>query len=249
MKRLIVLVGLFAYAITAMAQTPTDYQQWELMYIKPKADKVDLFKKGLAAHNKKYHSADPYKAGVASVITGPNSGDFVWFMGPTTWTQMDSRPGKGEHDADWDKNVTPYVQSTGEVSYWRKDKDLMYVPAGANVSNLTKGRLRYTTLLPGQDDRYAEAIKKVVEVYKKKGYAGAFSVYWRYGQSRGSDVATSLDFEKWAYLDAGNNIAKDFEEIHGANSWVRFMEEVSMCTDRIRTYDELSEYMPDLSGN
>lgn len=246
MKRPILLVGLLAFAMTAMAQT--DYKQYEVMNLKPKPDKLDLFKKGLAAHNKKYHSADPYKAGVSTVITGPNSGEYTWVMGPTTWTQLDGRPDKGEHDADWDKNVTPYVESTGEVSYWRMDKDILYRPANVNMATLTKGRLRFNTILPGQRDRYKEAVNKVAEVFKKKEYKASFTVYWREGATQDSNVATSLDFDKWAYFDNGANFVKDFDEVHGANSYNRFMEELDLCIDRRKTYDELSEYLPELSG-
>jgi hypothetical protein len=246
MKKTILFVGLIAFAITTMAQT--DYQQWEVMNLKPKADKLDLFKKGIAAHNKKYHSADPYKVGVSSIITGPNSGEYTWFMGPTTWTQMDSRPGKGEHDADWDKNVTPYVESAGEVSYWRMNKDLTYRPANANPATFTKGRFRFFTLLPGEGDRFEDAFKKVVEVYKKKEYPASYTVFSRYGASTGPHVGVSLDFDKWAYLDRPNTFVKDFDEVHGANSYDRFLEELALCIDRSKTYDELSEYMAELSG-
>jgi len=246
MKRPILLVCLIAFAITTMAQA--DYQQWEVMNLKPKPDKLELFKKGLAAHNKKFHAADPYKAGVSSIITGPNSGEYTWFMGPTTWTQMDARPGKGEHDADWDKNVTPYVESAGEVSYWRMDKDLKYRPANVNAAAQTKSRMRFNEILPGQQDRYEEAMKKVIEVFRKKEYKASFSVFWRFGASEGVNVATSLDFDKWAYFDNGINFAKDFDEVHGDNSYNRFMEELDLCIDRRKTYDELSEYLPELSG-
>ena len=246
MKKTVLLVGLIALTLSVMAQT--DYQQWEVMNIKPKADKLDLFKKGVAAHNKKYHAADPYKVMVSSAITGPNSGQLTWVMGPATWTQLDNRPGKGEHDMDWEKNVVPYVESFGEISYWRADKDIQYRPANANMASYTKGRLRFFTILPGQSDRFADAIKKIAEVYKKKEYTASYSVYWRYGASPGPHVAVSLDFDKWAYLDKPNAFVKDFEEVHGANSWDRFLDELALSVDRTKTFDELNETLVELGG-
>jgi hypothetical protein len=69
MKKQSLFVGalIFVYA-AVFAQA--DYNQYEVVYVKPKLDKVDLFKKGIAAHNKKYHSKAPYKASVSAIITG-----------------------------------------------------------------------------------------------------------------------------------------------------------------------------------
>jgi hypothetical protein len=246
MKKPVLLVGLLVFAITAMAQT--DYLQWEVISMKPKADKLDLFKKSVAAHNKKYHAVDPYKVGVSAVLTGPNTGEYTWIMGPCTWTQLDSRPGKGEHDIDWDKTVVPNIEYTGDVSYWRADKDLQYTPANSNPASFTKSRLRFFTLLPGQGDRFVDLFKKVVEVYKKKGYAASYAVYWRVGASTGPHIAVSLNFDKWAYFDKATTFVKDFNEIHGDYNYERFLDDLALCVDNKKTYDELNEYLPELSG-
>src|SRR5689334_19999555 len=108
MKIKSLLVGILTICCVAgFAQAQTDYMQFEVIYVKPKLDKVDLFKKALTAHNKKYHATAPYKVNVYSVDTGPNSGAYAWVMGPVTWTQMDGAPGQGEHIMDWEKNVNP----------------------------------------------------------------------------------------------------------------------------------------------
>jgi hypothetical protein len=237
-------VAVMAIAFTSIAQT--DYQQWEVMGIKPKADKLDLFKKGLGAHNKKYHATGPYKVGVSAAITGPYSGTYTWVMGPCTWTDLDARPVKGEHDLDWDKNVVPYCESFGEISYWRLDKDINY--QAPNSSTFTKGRLRFYTVLPGQGERLSDLLKKVAEVYKKKQYPASYNVYRRQGAAEGASVVVGLNFAKWAYLDSTPNLMKDYEEIFGANSWNRFIDEFALCIDRAKTFDELNEYVPELSG-
>jgi hypothetical protein len=244
MKKIVFSIGLMAFAITLFAQP--DYQQWEVMNIKPKADKLDLFKKGVAAHNKKYHASGPYRVTMVSVLTGPSSGQYTWIMGPCTWTQLDSRPVKGEHDLDWDKNVVPHIESFGETSYWRLDKDINY--QAANAATLTKSRLRFYTVLPGQSERLTDLLKKVVEIYKKKQYPASYNVYRRQGAAEGASVAVGLDFAKWAYFDATPNLMKDYEEMYGANSWNRFLDEFALCIDRSKTTDELNEVVAELSG-
>jgi hypothetical protein len=219
MKKQFLLVGLFAFALTA-GTAQTDYVQVEVMGITPKADKVDLFKKGMAAHNKKYHSKDPHKVSVNYVVSGPNSGAYLWIMGPTTWTQMDSRPGKGEHDLDWEKNVTPYTESMSAVSYWRLNKEVSYTPEGGGA--LPKARVRNVTVRPFQMDRYIEQMKKIVAVYKKKQYNVSFELWVHDGATQGPDAVTIQGYANWAARDSGSNFQKDFEEVHGAGSWARF---------------------------
>lgn len=81
------------FCTAAMAQT--DYMQYEVIYLKPKADKTDLFRKGVAAHNKKYHNVAPYKVSMSLADSGPNVGAYTWVMGPATMTELDKAPAQG----------------------------------------------------------------------------------------------------------------------------------------------------------
>ncbi len=246
MKNLLITLCLFFGAIVA-AMGQTDYLQWEVMHITPKDGQSEMLKKGLAAHHKAYHASDPYKVWVGEVLTGPNSGDYAWIMGPTTWTQMDNRPASDAHDADWAKNVGPYTERVGEVSYWRSDKDIVYSPE--NAGNFPKSRLRFNTLLPGEGDRFKDQLNKIIAVYKAKKYGAAYNVYWRYGASQGPHVVTELNFANWAYLDNGVEFSKDFEEVNGDGSWDRFLEEMALSIDRSKTYDVLMNFMPEASSS
>ncbi|HLF62782.1 MAG TPA: hypothetical protein VI603_03480 [Saprospiraceae bacterium] len=245
MRKPMVLIGLFALVISGL-RAQTDYVQWVVVDLTPKADKIGMFEAGLAAHNKKYHTADPYKAYVWAVNTGPGSGSYTWVMGPISFAQMDARPVNAEHDTDWNNNVVAHCESVAEISYWRWDEELSYAPEGAQ--NFTKSRIRFSTILPGEGDRYEEQVKKIVEVYKQKKYPAAYNVYWRYGASEGPHAAIGMDFANWAYLDTPNTFVEDFESIHGDGSWQRFLEELDLCIDRSKTYDELTEFMPGLSS-
>lgn len=227
----------------AFAQT--DYTQLEVMSVTPKADKMDLFKKGMAAHNKKYHPAGPYHASVSTTVTGPGTGEYTWVMGPVTFSQLDSRPGKGEHDLDWEKNVAAFSES-GPVSYWRQNKDISYQPEGVAV--LPKGRIRYNYVLPGQMDRYVEQLKKVVAVYKSKKYKRSFSLWTHYGATRDANAVTINNYANWAGFDDTGNFVKDFDEVHGAGAFALFLEDLERCIDTSRGYDELTESAPELGG-
>lgn len=245
MKKCTFLLGLLAFVMSAVT-AQTDYTQFLVVTLKPRPDKIAAFEAAMGAHNKKYHTADPYKAYVWAISTGPKSGSYYYVMGPMTFTQMDARTTTPEHDTDWN-NVVANCESVGDASYWRWEKDITYTPEGA--SNFPKSRMRYSSILPGQGDRYEEQIKKVAEVYKQKKYQAGFNVYWRYGASQGPHAVTSLDFDKWAYFDNPNTWVEDFESVHGEGSWMRFQEELDLCVDRSKTFDELIEFMPAMSSN
>jgi hypothetical protein len=243
MKKQFLMAGLIML-ICAAGFAQTDYLQYEVIYIKPKLGESDLLKKGLADHNKKYHAKDPFRVSVGSIITGPNSGDYVWVMGPSTWTQLDDAPGDGEHMADWEKNISPYCESMGETMFWRANKEVFYLPGGSE--SFKKSRMRAQYVYPGQMDRYIEQMKKVVEVFKQKKYGASFTMATRVGLSQGPNAVTFVDFEKWAFWDSGANFVKDFEEVHGLGSYARFVEELGLCLDMSKTYDELSETVSEL---
>jgi hypothetical protein len=236
-KQFIMTVVLAMLYATTFAQT--DYLQFEVISITPKLDKVELFKKAILAHNKKFHSTAPYTASLTSILTGPNSNDFTWVMGPTTWTQMDGAPGVGEHADDWAKTVDPYVEKYGEMSYWRDYKEARYDAPGS--ATFKKTSMRAHRILPGQMDRYLDQMKKIAEVYKKKKYAGSFSVATIVGATTGINAVSFMNFDKWSWFDQRSLLSKDFDEVHGAGAWTRFLEEIELCEDSSKTYTELSE--------
>lgn len=243
-KQLFLILACMVAGMALHAQA--DYQQWETSYYRVKPGQEENFKKGLAAHNKKYHAANPYKIHVFDVMTGPNSGSFFLAMGPTTFSQMDGRPAGDEHSADWAKAITPYVESVTETVYWRLDDDKRFEPEGSDGWPLS--RWRHTTIHPGEGDRFEENMEKVIAVYKAKNYPAAFRMYWRWGASTGSNVITEMNLPNWAALDRDVQFRADFESVHGAASYQRFLEELAIAVDREKTYDELVQYNSELSS-
>ena len=246
MKNLLITLCLMAWVSLSSWAQNTNYLQFEVGYTRPIKGKEDMLKKGIAAHTQKYHSADPYKVYFWEVLTGPMSGAYFTALGPVTFTQLDKRPSSPEHNADWQTNVSPYMEEVGEASYWRLDTALNYRPDGSQ--NFSKSRIRYATLRPGESDRWTEQMEKVLAVCKAKKYEGAWTVYRRYGASAGPHVCTEMAFNDWAYLDNLGDFMKDFEEVHGAGSWSRFQDELAMAMDLTKTYDELISFLPELSS-
>ena len=114
MRKPALLLGIVVFVMSGIF-AQTDYTQFMVITLQPKLDKIDAFETGLAAHNKKYHAADPYKVAVFGVQTGPQSGGYDWVMGPITFAQVDARKTSKEHDSDWNNNVLANCASVSEV--------------------------------------------------------------------------------------------------------------------------------------
>lgn len=244
MKPLFTLGICLFFSLTAWTQN--DYRQWECVNFRVKNGQEASFEKAMANHNHKYHPADPYKTSIFEVITGPNSGTYFLALGAMRFSQMDGRPSGEDHDSDWSKNVLPHVESTGEVIYWRADKDISYMPAGSE--NWPISRFRYFTSKPGEGDRFKDNLMKLFEVYKAKEYPVGLFMYWRNGASTGPNIIVELNYPNWAAFDHDRNFRDDFQSVHSQNDWERFLEEIELSVDREKTYDELVRFRQDLSS-
>jgi hypothetical protein len=243
MKKVLSIIVLFL-GISLITFAQKDYVMFETLYIKVKPDMKKDFEKGLAAHNKEYHASGPFTAHIWSVHTGSHEGEYLWAMGPLTFTDLDNRPTGEDHDEDWDKNIAPYVEKYSELTYWKLDKELSYAPEDG-----PKGKAIWSIfkLKPFEEYRFNELLSKVVEVYREKKYEYSFSVYQnQFDSKKGGDVVIEAMFGKWAFFDRDRTFKKDYEEVHGEGSWWKAMEEykdVVICVE-----DELASFRSDLSG-
>jgi hypothetical protein len=235
-----------AFVITSlMVSAQTDYKMWETIYIKPKKGSEEALKKGMAEHNKEYHNSGPYTAHVWSVISGPHEGQWLWVMGPCTFTDLDNAPAGDEaHDDDWDEKIAVHCEKIHEVKYWKLNEKVSYDP-----EEYPGDKVLWTTfdIKPFKMYKFNEMLEKVVEVYNEKKYEHGFSVYTsRFDSDDGEDVVLEWQFEKWAWFDREEKFRNDFEEVHGEGSWWKFMEDYRDCVES--SFDELAVYMRDLSG-
>jgi len=242
-KTLLMLMLVMGSALMVFSQT--DYKMWETIYLVPKKGHEADLKKGLADHNKKYHNSGPYTAHVWSVISGKHEGQYLWAMGPCTFTDLDSAPvGGDDHDTDWEKNVAAYCEDIHEIKYWRLNEKVSYSPEQA-----PGGKVLWSTFdIKGYEMyRFNEMMEKVKEVYDTKKYSHGFSVYTsQFDSGDGEDVVLEWQFSNWSWFDRDQKFKEDYEEVHGEGSWWKFIEEWREVAEK--SFDELAVYMEDLSG-
>lgn len=231
----------------AKAQDEQPYTMYLSLYLDPKIDQTESFLMNMASHNQKYHQEAPFRASVWSILNGPRSGQFVYVMGPLTWTQMGSREAQADHDADWGANVVAKTENgPEEMEYWRLEEDYTYEPEGG--LNSTTARIRIYDIVPGQGGRFREEVlNRVIEVYKAKSYKVSFSLWNNQVRSdNGRDVATVTWYDGWKGLDENNSFRSDFVEVLGQEAWDKFLEALRSSTYGYK--DELREVIPDLGS-
>lgn len=236
MKKSIITLGLLVAAVMAVPAQQS-YKMYEMMYMTVKSGHEKEFEKAVAAHNKKFHPPGPYQVTVAEVELGPNSGQYVWIMGPLTFTDLDSRPADEAHESDWSATVMPHVEKLSDTDYWRVDDKLTYTQPG--LTQRERRMITFYDIAPGKGYRFDELVKKVLKVYQDKNYKDNFT-YMRnsFNTGNGRDVMMVSFFDKYSYFDIDNPMVKDYEEIFGQGSWSQFMAEynevVLSSTDEIR---------------
>jgi hypothetical protein len=244
MKKLITLIMSFFLLITFGFAQEKKYEMYETQYLKPKNDKLKEFNAAMTSHNKKYHNSGPYTASIWMANTGPFTGQFSWVMGPCTFTDLDSRPDSKEHTDDWNYNVMPFVESISDGEYWKLDDKVSYMPEGSFSG---KEVWSVYDIKPMEGYRFTSLLEKIADVYKKKNYPDYFRVYRNQFESdKGRDVAIGFGFKNYAFFDEDDHFWKDYEEVNGEGSKWKFFEEYKDIVDN--TYDEVSEYIPEMSG-
>ena len=194
----------------------------ETIYIMPVKGKEKEFEKAVKLHNDTFHSTAPHEAGMNLVLTGPETGWYVWYMGPTTFTDLDLRPA-GDQDGDWAAKIDPLIKKYGNTEYWAYEAKSSLVPDGVVDS-------KYSTvwvleLENDSMDKIKGLLTKVNAVNAKKAGETMRVYSSRFNAGDGRDLVLIFDFNKWAELDEDNDFVKRYDEMNGADSFAAFLKE------------------------
>jgi len=243
MKKLTVLFTLLVICSLTSVLLAQDYTMYETQYLKVKPGKWQELSANMKAHNRKFHSDDPYKARVWRVVNGKRSGQLVWVMGPCTFTDLDNRPADDDHESDWTGKVESLAEGHHN-EYWRRQESLSYVPDDAIHKII---RVRFLDVKDGETYRFRQLFSNITKVYEAKNHPHRLNVYRnRFRNSSGREWATVNYYDKWADLDVSRNFPDDYEEVHGEGSWRLFLEEWEDVV--VSADDEYRELMPELGG-
>jgi hypothetical protein len=228
MKKLLFILLCLPLMLFSQEEIQTNLFEVVNVHVKPGQQKA--FEAAVKSHDMQFHpEGGVYRARLFYNLNGPNGGTYSWIMGPTNWTALDTRPGEGAHDTDWDK-VTAFVESFESPTYWTYSDKLSQSIEGVSPQ---KRLIWMYDLKQGQGARWSELVGKVKEVYAAKRPTESFWVVWNeFADTKaGMDVAIIFAFDNWGWMDRNSNFGKDFEEVHGAGSWHNFLNEFSDTVD------------------
>ena len=243
MKHLINVAMLLLVPILAFGQSP-DYAMFENFYFTPKAGHADDLEQAMSAHNKKYHPRGDYSAQVYTVLNGPNAGNFMWSMGPTTWTKIETRPKEEGHDSDWDKNVSVHIDSYDATDFYKMDEELSHFSAPFDLNVL---RVWMVDVGDGHGTHFTRLLERIKEVNVASDSKLPFGVYRRQlSGSHGVDMALIWFVDSLEWFDEDGDFAQRYEEVHGEGSMNDLRDDWSAITDRVDV--EIWRFIPEMSG-
>lgn len=141
--------------------------------IKPKADMVGEFEKGLAAHIQKFHPKATDAVTIYLVSSGNHSGEYHFVQGPMSWADMETKQYSGEHSDDWTKNVAKYTLST-ETHYYTFQPDYSYNVSETDVEWST---VAFISLNGSTASTYQKMMKTRVEALGKAKDSRSYAIY------------------------------------------------------------------------
>ena len=237
---------MFLLPLLAISQNSTEYGVFENAILTPNPAQITQFEAGLAAHNKKYHGEGAYAAQVYWISNGPDTGSYMWIMGPTTWSAMDNRPAqKDGHDADWNANVLKYIMPKRCQTYWKAIPEASRFANDFIIKNLV---VDYYDVKRGKAKDAMALVEKIHKVYAEKLPEENYGIYTNEFSStkEGRDLAVVSFYDKMGRISQDNGLDKKFDEVHGKGSWEQFLKDWHDVTEGGES--ELWIYQPNLSG-
>ncbi len=236
---------MFLLPLLAISQNTSEYSVFENSLLTPNPAQVTQFEAGLAAHNKKYHGEGAYATQVYWISSGRTLA-VTYGACSTTWSAMDSRPAqKDGHDADWNKNVLPYMMPEGNTTYWKGNDELSRFPKNFTQKNLL---VDYYDVKRGKMKDAMALVEKIGKVYTQKLPNETYGIYTNEFSStkEGRDLAVVSFFDKMGWIGENNGMDTKFDEVHGTGGWEKFLKDWYDVTESSES--ELWIFRADLSG-
>ncbi len=207
--------------------------------------KITEFEAGMAAHNKKFHTAGANAVRVYWVASGKNSGKYIWSMGPTAWTAFDEANNPdADHSNDWNSNVAPYAMASMETTFWKGDSKHSNFTTEFELKNLG---VFYLDMKRFKQPQFSSVLDRVTKVFKTKDAEEQWGVYWNAMPNMdGQDMVWINFFDSMAVMGEDDEFPKWFEEVHGEGSFMEFLKDFEASTDG--DYQEIWTFRKDLSG-
>lgn len=249
MKPLLLLILLAPFLAVSQVddQSPQDpYLLHENKLLTPSPTKLAEFREGLKEHNEEFHSDAPFGARVYYISSGPNTGKYMWVMGPFPWNALDEQQeDREDHDEDWNRNVQPYLLSPPHTSYWRYHPEMS---SSFEELEIDKLLIRYYDVKAFEQERMIKLTDLVGKVMKEKFPEILYTTYTNIlpSEKEGRDLALVYFFDEYSWLGEDPDFRRAYGEIYGSRELENFLaewQEVNLGEE-----SEIWIFEPNLSG-
>lgn len=215
------IIGSLLFSAETVAQEK--YQMVELTFMMPKIGMEKAFENAIKDHNSIYHKEGVYQGHLDYILTGKQTGWYVWLMGPCTFADLDGRPLDDAHDKHWNDKVSPTVEKYGSTEYWKHNPKLSY--QSKDISPKLE-EIWFADIKNGDYYRFKDFVTKIKAAFEKKG-DGNMNIYEnQFSENNGRQIAIVWGFDNYTEMDIDNGgIKKEYEEIYGEGSWANAMDE------------------------
>ncbi|MBL7473624.1 hypothetical protein [Robertkochia sediminum] len=247
MKRILsILVMVACTAALAQEQTPTVV--FDQIMVTPHPEKVMQFHKAVAEHNKQFHTDAPRQVAVYQIMTGPNTGKYIWNLGPCTWQELDERPMDTGHNEHWVNNVTPTLTTEAHGTFWQ------YHPEFSNISNNFKLNMLSITFYDvkrgiGNFDKIKAVMERFTQLYREKYPEDMFGIYTNVMGStkEGRDLAIVGFLNNYADMASENpDVPEKYDAMFGKESYEKDLQ--TWMENMEGSASEMWLFMPELSS-
>ena len=236
-----------AVCFNSLAQENTPAAVIDQIMVTPHPEKVAAFHKGVAEHNKQFHAEAPRQVAVYQIMTGPNTGKYIWNLGPCTWADLDERPMDDAHDDHWTTAVASTLTTDSNGTFWKHHPDLSSMSSNfkLNMLNITFWDIKQGM---GNFEKATALIDKFVKVYREAYPEDVFGIYSNVlgSTAEGRDMAIVGFMDN--YADMANehpDLPEKFNAMHGEGSFEKTLQEWSDLLQG--SANEMWVYMPKLS--
>ncbi len=246
MRRFLFLAVAGVLVVPCTVSGQQDYVQYETTILKVLPGHLAQFQAKLAEHNQSFHSEGPYTANVDYLVTGPHSGQYLWIMGPGTFTSLDGRPTGDPHESDWGE-VLAHAEAHSN-RYWRRNENLSSLRPESDTTVRPIFRSRHFEV--ADNALFVKTQRQIEETVASMGGTGRSFYRRQFAHRDGADWVLVTAYENWAELDAGAGTGGAFRDafiaLHGQTAWGVYQDERAEAVAGVE--DEYRQRAPALGG-
>jgi hypothetical protein len=214
-------------------------------YMKVHQGKESAYEKAVASHVRKWHGLGQWNQSAWRVETGPRTGQYFVGTFGHFWKDFDDRVTTKEHDKDWERILSNFVDNDdeGNGSMFMKYSEKLSYGSGSGSSKLAVTYYYYRT---NAIRDMMEIIGKAKTANEKANFEDSYNVYTKEAGGPNEVIIIVDLMDGYADMAPVNpSLAERYTAAHGEDAWKTDFE---TWTNGLRWSEtDIMTYMPNMS--